>query len=161
MPKVREGRAERPYSQGPLGCAIAFGDSTHGSSVAVGCLPVDPQTDRTEKDGSCPQDGQPHDRPRDFRRRALAPVDRQSSPVRWFVLYTEANVEVDITALDAGDELRRELTHRGIVVALARVKQDVMDDLEVYGLADSVGSDRIFPTLPTAGAAYREWGRAQ
>ncbi|MCL6736021.1 SulP family inorganic anion transporter [Streptomyces neyagawaensis] len=94
----------------------------------------------------------------DFRRRALAAVDEQEDPVRWFVLNTEANVEVDITALDAVDELRRELTRRGVVFALARVKQDLMDDLRAYGLAESVGADRIFPTLPTAVAAYREWG---
>ena len=48
-------------------------------------------------------------------------------------------MEVDITALDAVDELRRELTHRGIVFALARVKQDLLHDLGAYGLAESVG----------------------
>ncbi|KOU56968.1 sulfate transporter [Streptomyces sp. MMG1533] len=93
----------------------------------------------------------------DFRRRALAAVDEQSDPVRWFVLNTEANVEVDITALDAVDELRRELARRGVVFALARVKQDLMDDLKAYGLVESVGTDMIFPTLPTAVTAYRTW----
>ena len=92
-----------------------------------------------------------------FRRRALAAVAQQAVPVRWFVLNAEANVEVDITALDAVDELRRELAHRGVVFALARVKQDLLDDLEAYGLVESVGTDHIFPTLPTAVAAYREW----
>lgn len=96
-----------------------------------------------------------------FHRRALAAVDEQAEPVRWFVLNTEANVEVDITALDAVDELRRELAHRGIVFALARVKQDLLDDLTAYGLADTVGSERIFPTLPTAVAAYRTWSGDQ
>lgn len=93
----------------------------------------------------------------DFRRRALAAVDEQTEPVHWFVLNTEANVEVDITALDAVDELRRELTRRGVVFALARVKQDLLDDLAAYGLVDSVGENLIFPTLPTAVAAYRKW----
>lgn len=97
----------------------------------------------------------------DFRRRALAAVDEQHESVSWFVLNTEANVEVDITALDAVDELRRELAHRGIVFALARVKQDLLDDLTAYGLTDTVGSERIFPTLPTAVAAYRKWRRDQ
>ncbi|MPY30572.1 sulfate permease [Streptomyces adustus] len=92
-----------------------------------------------------------------FRRRALAAVDGQTEPVFWFVLNTEANVEVDITALDAVDELRRELIDRGLVFALARVKQELLDDLEAYGLAESVGRDLIFPTLPTAVAAYRGW----
>ncbi|MEV6613114.1 sulfate permease [Streptomyces sp. NPDC051051] len=93
----------------------------------------------------------------DFRHRALAAVDEQPEPVRWFVLNAEANVEVDITALDALDALRRELTHRGIVFALARVKQDLLDDLTAYGLTETVGRDRVFPTLPTAVAAYRTW----
>ncbi|MCL8013063.1 SulP family inorganic anion transporter [Streptomyces sp. AS02] len=100
----------------------------------------------------------------DFRRRALAAVDEvdeQTGPVRWFVLNTEANVEVDITALDALDELRRELTDRGIVFALARVKQDLLEELRAYGLTDAVGPDLVFPTLPTAVAAYREWSRAR
>ncbi|MGW5342585.1 SulP family inorganic anion transporter [Streptomyces sp. NPDC004050] len=93
----------------------------------------------------------------DFRRRALAAVEAQDAPVRWFVLNTEANVEVDITALDAVEALRAELTDRGIVFALARVKQDLRDPLDAYGLTASVGEDRIFATLPTAVAAYRTW----
>jgi SulP family sulfate permease len=94
-----------------------------------------------------------------FHRRALASVDEQTEPVHWFLLNTEANVEVDITALDAVDRLRQELTRRGIVFALARVKQDLLDQLEAYGLAEAVGRELIFPTLPTAVAAYREWSR--
>lgn len=95
----------------------------------------------------------------DFRRSALAAVAEQEVPVRWFVLNTEANVEVDITALDALDELRRELGERGVEFAMARVKQDLRDDLDAYGLSASVGEERIFPTLPTAVAAYRSWCR--
>lgn len=93
----------------------------------------------------------------DFRRRALAAVDGQAEPVEWFVLNTEANVEVDITALDAVDALRRELDRRGIVFALARVKQELRADLDAYGLTTSVGAHRIFTTLPTAVAAHRAW----
>lgn len=97
----------------------------------------------------------------DFLRRALAAVDDQTDDIHWFVLNTEANVEVDITALDAVDELRRELARRGIVFALARVKQDLLDDLKAYGLLDSVGTEHVFPTLPTAVAAYRDRSRDQ
>jgi sulfate permease, SulP family len=93
----------------------------------------------------------------DFQRRALAAVDQQTEPVRWFVLNTEANVEVDITALDAVDRLRQELQARGIVFALARVKQDLLGDLTAFGLTTAVGTDHIFPTLPTAVAAYEKW----
>ena len=95
-----------------------------------------------------------------FRTRALAAVDQQTQPVAWFVLNVEANVEVDITGLDAVDALRGELTARGIVFALARVKRDLLDALDAYGLSTSVGTDRIFPTLPTAVAAYQDWKAA-
>ncbi|WP_238015433.1 sulfate permease [Dactylosporangium sp. AC04546] len=93
----------------------------------------------------------------DFRERALAAAD--SGPTRWFVLNAEANVEVDITALEALDHVREELTGRGVVFAMARVKRDLQDQLDAFGLTASVGPDRIFPTLPTAVAAYQEWRR--
>jgi high affinity sulfate transporter 1 len=95
----------------------------------------------------------------DFRRRALAAVDGQPAPVAWFILNAEANVEVDITALEAVESVRAELERRGIVFALARVKRDLLDDLDAFGLTASVGPDRIFPTLPTAVAAYEDWRR--
>jgi sulfate permease, SulP family len=81
--------------------------------------------------------------------------------VEWFVLNTEANVEVDITALDAVEALRRELDRRGVVFALARVKHDLLDDLDAYGLTGKIGAERIFPTLPTAVAAYEQWRKAR
>ena len=71
------------------------------------------------------------------------------------MLNAEANVEVDLTALDALDQLRAELESRGIVFAMARVKQDLRDALEAAGLVDKIGEDRIFMTLPTAVEAYR------
>jgi high affinity sulfate transporter 1 len=89
-----------------------------------------------------------------FRHRALAAVDASPTPVEWFVLNAEANVEVDLTAVDALDELRAQLEGRGIVFALARVKQDLRADLAAAGLVDRIGDERIFPTLPTAVQAY-------
>ncbi|MEU4215739.1 sulfate permease [Actinoplanes sp. NPDC026623] len=96
-----------------------------------------------------------------FLRRALDTVSRQPGPVAWFVLNVEANVEVDSTGLEAVEALRAELTHRGIVFALARAKQDLLAALGAYGLTATIGPDRIFPTLPTAVAAYREWRQSQ
>ena len=90
-----------------------------------------------------------------FRERALAAVDENEHPVKWFVLNAEANVEVDLTALDALDQLRAELEGRGVEFAMARVKQDLRDSLEAAGLVDKIGEDRIFMTLPTAVEAYR------
>lgn len=93
----------------------------------------------------------------DFHRRALAAASQPDCPTQWFVLNTEANVEVDYTALEAMEAVRAELTRRGIVFALARVKQDLLDDLQAFGLAQKIGTERMFPTLPTAVAAYQAW----
>jgi SulP family sulfate permease len=92
-----------------------------------------------------------------FRHRALAAVEDSPTPVEWFLLNAEANVEVDITAVDALEDLRAELSKRGIVFAMARVKQDLHDVLARGGFVKRVGEDRIFPTLPTAVAAFRRW----
>jgi sulfate permease, SulP family len=95
----------------------------------------------------------------DFKRRALAAAYQPDGPVRWFVLNVEANVEVDFTALEAVDAVRDEITSTGGVFALARVKQDLLARLQSFGLADKIGADLLFPTLPTAVAAYQEWAR--
>ena len=106
----------------------------------------------------------------DFRQRALKAVEAAAEaapsngelegaprPVEWFVLNAEANVEIDLTSADALDELREQLRQQGVIFAMARVKQDLRADLERAGLTDRVGAELIFPTLPTAVAAYVHW----
>lgn len=97
----------------------------------------------------------------DFRRRAIEALDVAAAPTEWFILNAEANVEVDITSLDALDELVVLLKRRGVQFAMARVKQDLLDDLRAAGFVDRVGSDRLFPTLPTAVQAYLSWYEQQ
>jgi MFS superfamily sulfate permease-like transporter len=92
----------------------------------------------------------------DFRKRAMAAVDENPDPVRWFVLNAEANVEVDLTALDAVDQLRQDLNRRGIVFAMARVTWHLREALDAAGLLDKIGADHIYATLPTAVEAYRD-----
>jgi sulfate permease, SulP family len=94
-----------------------------------------------------------------FRRRALAALDAQPEAPRWFLLNAEANVEIDSTAAETLEALNAELARRGIVLALARVKQDLRGDLQAAGLLDSIGENRIFMTLPTAVAAFQAQGR--
>jgi len=91
----------------------------------------------------------------DFRSRALQAVDHYPQAVEWFVLNAEANVEIDMTALDALDRLRADLEGRGILFAMARVKQDLRDALKAGGLLTKIGDERIFMTLPTAVEAFR------
>ena len=58
------------------------------------------------------------------------------SPVRWFVLNVEANIEIDITAADGLRELARELADSGIHLGLARVKNDLYVPLHRAGVID-------------------------
>ncbi len=90
----------------------------------------------------------------DFRARSLAAVDA-AEDVSWFLLNAEANVTIDLTAVDVLDELREELATRGILMALARVKSELLADLRRAGFAARVGEDHIFATLPTAVEAFR------
>src|SRR4029078_7790080 len=94
-----------------------------------------------------------------FRIRALAAVDAAGAPVEWFVLNAESNVEVDLTGLDAVEDVRAELARRGTVFAMARVKQELLVALRAAGLVDRIGAERIYPTLPTAVEAYVRWYR--
>lgn len=93
----------------------------------------------------------------DFITRALAAVDAAPSRVRWFLLNAEANVEIDLTAIDAVDELRRQLKQRGIVFAMARVKQGMYRQFVDADVIDRIGRDRIFPTLPAGVQGYADW----
>jgi SulP family sulfate permease len=93
----------------------------------------------------------------DFTTRALQALDDAPGPVAWFLLNAEANVTVDLTAVDTLETLRQEVARRGVVFAMARVKQDLRDDLDRAGFIDQVGAHRVFPTLPTAVTAYVVW----
>jgi sulfate permease, SulP family len=95
----------------------------------------------------------------DFRTRVLAAVDEEAPAVEWVVLNMEANVEVDLTATDMLEDLRSELASRGIVLALARVKQDLALYLERTGFLGRIGDDHVFPTLPTALDGFRSRNR--
>jgi SulP family sulfate permease len=83
------------------------------------------------------------------------------SPVRWFILNVEANVEVDVTAADGLRELAQELAARGIELGLARVKLDLYEPLDRAGVIDVIGKDMLFATLPVAEKAYLAWATAQ
>jgi sulfate permease, SulP family len=93
----------------------------------------------------------------DFKRRALDAAANAEQPVHWFVINAEANVEVDLTAVDALDEVRTILQAQGAIFALARVKHELRETLTAAGFIDRLGEDRIFMTLPTAVQAYRDW----
>jgi sulfate permease, SulP family len=85
----------------------------------------------------------------DFKDRALRSIDLEITPVEWFVLNTEAIVEIDITAMDMLEELYDELAARGITFAMARVKQDLYAQLKRSQLFKKITKERIYLTLHT------------
>jgi high affinity sulfate transporter 1 len=94
----------------------------------------------------------------DFRLRVLASVaehEAAGSPVTTVLLNCEANVDVDSTAIGAIEALVRELHHRGIEVSLARVHVELAILLERAGILDLIGTDLVYPTLPTAVEGYQ------
>ena len=81
--------------------------------------------------------------------------------MRWFLLNTEAIVEVDITGADALESCAPSSTDTVSCSRWPGRKQDLRDALAPSGLLGRIGEDRIFPTLPTAVEAYRCWLAAQ
>ncbi len=96
-----------------------------------------------------------------FKKRSLEAVEAEAEPVEWFVLNMEANVEIDITAIDILEELRRELAARGIIFGMARVKQDLYSQLKRSGFINQIQPEYIFPTLPTAVAGFQQYKNQQ
>ena len=73
----------------------------------------------------------------------------------WVLLNAEAIGEVDLTGADALETLRAELEEQGIVLAVARLKQEPRTVLQPSGLLQRIGDDHIFATLPTALEGFR------
>jgi MFS superfamily sulfate permease-like transporter len=90
----------------------------------------------------------------DFRHRALAAVDGASPAADWLLLNAEAIVEIDSTAAEMLLALPQELAGRGVRLALTRVKRMLRDQLAVAGVLELVGTDHVYPTIPTAVAAF-------
>ncbi len=90
----------------------------------------------------------------DFKARALKAIDAEVTPVEWFVLNTEAIVEIDITATDVLEELIDELIARKITFAMARVKQDLYGQLKRSQIFHKMNTDYIYMTLHSAIAGF-------
>lgn len=96
----------------------------------------------------------------DFRRRALGALAGAVPAAEWLVLNAEAIVEIDSTAADMLLELQRELAERGVRLALTRVKRELHAQLEAAGVLALVGREHVYPTIPTAVAAFQRRGEA-
>jgi len=96
-----------------------------------------------------------------FGRRVRELVAAADPAVRWVVVAAEPITDVDATAFDTLEALRRELERSGIQLGFAEMKGPVKDRVRRYGL----GRELFFPTLGVAvkeylrhtGVEWRDW----
>jgi sulfate permease, SulP family len=81
-------------------------------------------------------------------------VSDASPPVTVVLLDIEATSGLDIEGVDALGELREELDQGGAELWLARVRAPVRDMLGRAGLAQSIGEERIYPSVHHGVAGY-------
>ncbi|NJK40367.1 MAG: solute carrier 26 family protein [Acaryochloridaceae cyanobacterium SU_2_1] len=89
-----------------------------------------------------------------FKQRVLEAITAEADPVRWLILNTEAIIDIDITAVDMLESLRQELSTMGITCGLARVKQDLYNQLKPSEFLQHIPPDYIFPSLQLAVTAF-------
>jgi MFS superfamily sulfate permease-like transporter len=90
-----------------------------------------------------------------FKERSLAAANTAGPAIRWFVLDAIPISSVDVTGLDALDELRRELSERGITLVVAGRKTEFLTWLHQIGLDRAEDDQFVFPTLHQAVRAFR------
>lgn len=92
----------------------------------------------------------------DFATKCEAAVDTTTPKPRWLLLNMEANVEVDITGLDALERVRDHCSRADIQLCLVRVTKEIESELMLHGVGGRIGREHMFPTLPTAVAAFEQ-----
>jgi high affinity sulfate transporter 1 len=85
-----------------------------------------------------------------FREHVLRGVSNALTQTRWIVVAAEPVTDVDITSVDMLTELEGELKRSGIILCFAQMKGPVKDRLKNYGLFDTIGAERFFPTIGQA-----------
>jgi MFS superfamily sulfate permease-like transporter len=86
-------------------------------------------------------------------------VTESSSHVHWLAVEAGAITAIDYSAGEALKELHADLTEVGVVLALARVSEQLHKDLERLGLVDVIGRERIFDSRGACLETYRTQSR--
>jgi high affinity sulfate transporter 1 len=91
-----------------------------------------------------------------FKERALAAANTARPVLRWLVVDAIPITSVDVTGLDALEELRRELAERGTTLVVAGRRTEFLAWLRQIGLERAEDDQRVFPTLHQAVRAFRD-----
>ena len=89
-----------------------------------------------------------------FAQEIRAAIDDRPEPIRWVVLAAEPITDIDTTAAEMLGSLLDELDSRSVTLVVAEMKGRVKDRLRLYGLADRIGEQSLYPTIGSAMKAY-------
>jgi high affinity sulfate transporter 1 len=90
-----------------------------------------------------------------FKREAVKAMNTAGPDLKWFVLDILPVARLDLTGLDAVQEVRDELHRRGAELVIAGRGGEIVRELDRLGLPQNLLGDRYFPTLRQALRAYR------
>ncbi|MGA8240197.1 MAG: sodium-independent anion transporter [Desulfobacterales bacterium] len=71
---------------------------------------------------------------------------RAVTPVKWFVLDTQAMNDIDTTGAETMHQVLTWLTKRGVTFALSRANQSTTALLSRYHLLELIRKNRLYPT---------------
>jgi MFS superfamily sulfate permease-like transporter len=91
-----------------------------------------------------------------FKARVRAVVRESPAPVRVFILDAETMPYLDTTGAAVLEHVYEDLERQGSTMAIAAAKSPVRGMIDRTGLARRLGSDRIFPSVPSAVEALRK-----
>ena len=91
-----------------------------------------------------------------FSDEVLTLVGPSPSPVRWFIVDSEAITNVDYSAARVVEELKKDLTNAGVAFGFARLPWNTKADFDRHHLTETIGPSMIFNRLHGALDAYEK-----
>src|SRR5258708_6315182 len=85
-----------------------------------------------------------------FKKRVRDVIATYEKPLHRFIFDMEAVNGIDLTGLDALEEIRLELAAQEISFAVARAKISIREKLISSGFWDRIGSDNFYPSVRSA-----------
>ena len=85
-------------------------------------------------------------------------VEAGDPPLRWLGVSGSSIGDIDFSGADTIRQLKEELARRGVMFAICDLNPKVRGQLDAYGLAEKIGTDRIFATAVDLLRAYRASG---
>lgn len=82
-------------------------------------------------------------------------VEAGDPPLRWLGVSGSSIGDIDFSGADTIHQVKEELERRGVTFAICDPNPKVRAQLDAYGLAEKIGTDRIFATAVDLLRAYR------